>query len=163
INIGFTTKPHGIDGTIVMKIEGDFEENLLKREFLFLSIDETLIPFFVDEFRISGDSAFIKFEGYNSEDDIKKLKARKVYIESELSEKEPDLKMLVGYSFKDKSSGREGNILDFEEYNENLVFKVESDEKEYLLPLNPDFILSIDPEKKCIFMNLPEGIFNLDD
>lgn len=163
INIGFVTKPHGIDGTMMVKTKGDFEEDLLKREFLFLSIDQTIIPFFIEEVRILADSAFIKFEGYYSENEIKILKGREVLIESKTSEKNQDLKMLSGYRFKDEFSGREGVIVDFEEYNENLVFKVESNENEYLLPVSTEFILLIDAEKKFILMNLPDGIFNLED
>jgi 16S rRNA processing protein RimM len=160
--IGFLTKPHGIDGTIVMKIEEDAENDLLKREFLFLSIDNTMIPFFIEDARISGDTAFIKFLDYNSEKDSGQLKGNKVFIESETLGEESQLRMLVGYSFKDNTSGKEGVLTDYEEYNENLVFVVKSNEQEYLLPVNADLILYIDNKKKHILMALPEGIFDLD-
>lgn len=158
---GYITKPHGIDGTMVLKIEGEAEEDLLKREYLFLSIDETMIPFFIDEARISGDTAFIKFLDYNTGEDIKKLKGRKAFIETESMEEESDLKMLAGYGFKDTTSGREGVIIDYEEYNENLVFVVKSSGMEYLIPVNENLISSIDTSKKLIIMILPEGIFDM--
>lgn len=162
--IGYLAKPHGIDGTMILRIEGEFEEELTEREFLFVSIDKTNIPFLVEEVRVAGDMAYVRFADYSSEDKIQFLKSREVRISSDYEPgKLPDPGFLEGFNFTDITSGKEGRILSFEENENNPLFHVISENQEYLIPVNEDFIVFIDNNNNLINLVLPEGLFDLED
>ena len=160
--IGYLTKPHGIDGTMNMKTDGNYEDELLEREFLFLSVDGTMIPFSVSEVWVSGEHARVKFTEVSTENDIRLVKGKQVYIPSIQKNSFADPESLEGFEFFDETSGKEGVIKEFEETELNPMLVVESEGKEYLLPFNEDFIIGFDPKARSLRFSLPDGIFDLD-
>jgi len=159
--IGFLAKSHGIDGTMVLRIYGDTEKIPVEKEFLFVSIDKTKIPFFIENIRISGDIAFIKFEGIDSEEKTSLLREKEVYAALESGHDEFDPGILIGYTLLDKSSGISSTITDFTEKSKNPLFTVIYRGKEYLVPVNNDLLIEVDTENKTVVMNLPDGIFHI--
>ncbi len=161
--IGLLSKTHGIHGTMVLRVDGNFKDDLSKGEFLFVSIDATMIPFFIEDIRVVGDDAFIKFADVDSERDATVIKGRSVFIPGKKEERFIDFNSYIGFQVRDENSGRGGLITSYHDQDENPLLVLNSDEKEFLIPVHHEFILSVDEKEKIIIMCLPEGIFDLND
>ena len=70
------------------------------------------------------------------------------------------LEDLVGF---DIVSGEEtiGRIDGFDDSTDNLLFTVDRDGAEILIPASADFIDEVDTDNNKIYMTLPEGLLNL--
>ena len=161
--IGFLIKPHGIDGTMTMRLFGDAETKIEKRESLFVSIDRTNVPFFIEHIRFTGDIAYVKFAEVNSESETFMIKGKYVFIPSDTDDSGVDLEFLAGFLFVDETSGKKGEITGFSDNPVNPLIQVTSGETEYMIPFNDDLIVWIDLQKKMIRMKLPFGIFDMDN
>ncbi len=159
---GFLSKSHGINGTMVLRMERNFEDDLREREFLFVSIDGTMIPFFLEEYKMAGEDAFVKFREINTEKETLVIKGKQVFVSGQ-DQGVFDLQTITGFFFKDETSGKSGIIVEYHEQEENPLFSVKIHEKEYFVPVHQEFITLLDVENEQIIMQLPEGIFDLDD
>jgi 16S rRNA processing protein RimM len=65
----------------------------------------------------------------------------------------------IGYSVEDISLGRIGIIANISRRGQKLLIIDDGTRDGKLVPFVPEFIESIDDEKKCVKTNLPEGIF----
>jgi 16S rRNA processing protein RimM len=161
--IGKLSKSHGIQGTMVLKFEGNFSEDLYEREFLFVSIDATMIPFFIEEIRERGDDAFVKLQYLDSEKDASVVKGCDVYIPTSSKDylSAPDI--LTGYVIRDETTGKEMKIKEYLDQQENPLFVVDLENREYMIPVQEDFIVFMDERKRVLKMKLPEGLFDVDE
>ena len=87
--IGYITKPHGIDGSVVVRLNGLFADDIEPGEPMFIEIDGTLVPFFIEEIRPQTDMAYIKFGFVDSEKDAGKLRTFSLYTYHEKSHHQP--------------------------------------------------------------------------
>lgn len=163
IRIGILSRPHGIDGTMLLRLSGNFEDELLEREFLFVSIDSTMIPFSIEDLRIIGDSAFVRFSEIDLQEKTYILRGKEAFIPRKSNTKSVELQSFKGFAAKDETSGKEGQISGFFDTGNNPLFALESENHEYLIPANPDFFVSVDKKQRILTLRLPDGIFELDD
>ena len=70
---------------------------------------------------------------------------------------------LIGYQIIDKSLGTVGEIVDINDLTENVLFIVDHDGEEIMIPAADDLILEIDDEKETILMDLPQGLVNMEE
>ena len=75
---------------------------------------------------------------------------------------EEDLEF-IGYQLIDKTLGPIGEIVDINDLTENVLFIVEHDGEEIMIPAADDLILDIDDENETILMDLPQGLVNMED
>ncbi len=164
--IGVLKKIHGIHGEYLLKVQNIFPENLEKMELVFIDVDELPVPFFIETLRIKNDeNVFIKFEGINVEEKAREfcgcsVLARKKDIQK-LKNQEIRLDALTGYTIIDQTAGSVGKITEINNNENNPLFIVKTEKKELLIPVNEDFILHLDEEKKEIEMNLPDGLLEI--
>jgi 16S rRNA processing protein RimM len=64
----------------------------------------------------------------------------------------------AGFLVVDKAGGGQYNVTDFFDHPENPVLLLEDEGREVMLPLNADYILSLDKQKKVIEAAFPEGL-----
>jgi len=169
VKVGFIQKPHGIHGELVIRFQEEFYETIEESPTLFLEIDNLLVPYFIAEEGLrfkSGESVITQLEWIDSDKKAKELCGLSVFvdqddvieIEDELSPNE-----LVGYQLYDVSLGRIGEINDVHDYAGNLLLSVNYKGKEALVPLNENLIVRIDEDNREIELQIPEGLFDLDD
>lgn len=169
IKIGFTQKPHGIHGELVIRFEPEFYETLEECPSLFLEIDELLVPYFIsgEELRFkSGESVIVKFEWVDSDKKAKELCGLSVYVgKADVVEQEDNFppSALIGYQLYDNTLGRIGEITEVSDYSGNLLLSVEYNGEECLVPFNEDLLIRFDEDLREIEMDLPEGLFSLND
>ena len=78
---------------------------------------------------------------------------------------EPDtdraaLRAITGYKVFDSEHGEIGVVDHIEESTNNPLLVIHSGKKEILLPLNGDFVESIDHEKREVHIDAPEGLID---
>ncbi len=163
--IGYITKPHGIDGSVVVRLNGPFADDIEPGEPMFIEIDGTLVPFFVDEIRPLTDMAYIKFGFVDSEKDAGKLRTFSVYTYHEKSDHQPFqlswAASLQGYRIVDENSGYSAIIDEYIDNPANPLFVVQMNDREVFIPVQEDFVVRINRKKKILYVNLPEGLTDL--
>ena len=71
-------------------------------------------------------------------------------------------KKYVNFEIHDKILGKIGIIEEIIEYPQQEMAAIKFQEKEVLIPLNEQLILTIDAENKVIEMDLPDGLLELE-
>jgi len=164
--IGYILKPHGKSGQVIIRLNGDFADEIEPGEPLFLEIDETIVPFFIEEVEAFSDKAFVKLEYLESVDEIRQYAGSKVYIKT--TEKLRRLLIsttsasdYIGYKVSDVNSGLSGTVTGIINTPSNPLFELDDRGKHFYIPIQADLIMNIDKRKKIIRMNLPEGFADI--
>ena len=162
ILLGRITKVSGYEGTVNVRVEKIFFENIPFMESVFLEIEGKLVPFFVSELEYSGaDILKLTFEGYESVDKIDEFTGCRIFLTTDIldSDKTDDIKDLVGYKVKVQDKRFLGLIKEVIPNSGQWLLSVLSEQdKEILIPFNDHFILGIDKKKKILTMDIPEGL-----
>jgi 16S rRNA processing protein RimM len=169
IKVGYVQKPHGIHGDLVIRFEPEFGETLEEYPTLFMEIDRLLVPYFISDEGLrfkSGETVITQLEWVDSDKKAKDLCGLSVYVKQEdviESEDEMSPNALIGYKLYDESLGLIGEINDVKDFAGNLLLSVEYQGKEALVPINEDFILRLDEDRREIELRIPDGLFDLDE
>lgn len=162
--VGFFRKTHGVNGELVLEYETHFENSIEIATRFFVELEGLLVPFFVidDGFRFKTENtAILALDNVESEKYAKRMVGQSVYLfkneiindPSELVDSE-----LIDYLLYDEVYGKVGKIEEVNDYSGNVVFTVDFNGKEFLVPFNEDFFISIDKNKKSITLKIPEGL-----
>lgn len=163
LQVGHTQKPYGIRGEIMVLFhKAEYAE--LDVEYYFLEIDGIPVPFFVEEFTFVTDvSARVKFEDVNDEKTASRYVSMEVFLPRDVMnavhpQDSDDWEFFVGYTIVDQHGETLGVIREVDSTTLNVLFIVQHEESELLIPATEDFIVAIDTEKKLLEMFLPEGL-----
>ncbi len=162
--IGYFKKTHGVRGELVLEFEPQYELSIENTDRYFVEIDGLLVPFFLVEegFRYkTDDTAILTFDGVETEKYAKRLVGCSVYLFSDEIQLEPDAESdnrFEGFTLWDTTLGKIGKIEHIDDYSGNIVFTVNYNGNELLVPFNEDFLIEIDTNKKTIQLELPEGL-----
>ena len=160
--IGKLGKTHGVRGEISFLFDDDVFDRV-DADYLILSIDDILVPFFIEEYRFKTDSnALMKFEGIDTQDRARELTGCEVYFPHELADSDEDTiswAAIVGFDITDADSNRTiGRIAAVDDSTINILFELEDGR---LIPASEDLITAIDQQARTITMRLPDGLLNL--
>ncbi len=162
--IGYIQKSHGVKGELALAlIDGVYSEDF-DLEFIFLEIDNGLVPFYVESTRTkSSRNILVKLETVDTETRASELCGTEVFIKSTLlnSESELPTNAFIGYKVTDAHKGFIGEITEIQEIANNPLFALNFEGKEILFPINPDFIVAVDDSEKTLNVNLPDGLIDL--
>lgn len=163
IRIGKTVKTHGINGEVLIKFEaGKTPAN--ESEPVFLDFEGIQVPFFIVSLRSSIDTEwFVIFEEVNDKTKAEKLLGRAVYVHQDnlaLNEDEFSLDTLTGYDVIDKKQGRVGVLSLIQKGAQDLMI-IDNNGEEILIPFVEDFLVEINPDKKQIIVETPDGLLDL--
>ncbi len=126
-----------------------------------------MVPFFIESIRGGDEMAFVKMEFASVGDELDRLRGKEVLIESKDTGREnypqPAGSSFTGWVLRDRKSSFSGTIIDFLGENTNPLFLLEMEGKQYYIPMQDEFIIKIDKKRKIIFMDLPEGIFGINE
>ena len=163
---GKISKPYGLQGEVNVILEPRTGNNIEPDNPLFIDIDGQRVPFFVEEVElVSTEQAIIKFEFINSLEEAREISGCVLYFDPRHQPEDKggakDLSTLVGYNATDKLIGPLGLISEYLPHAMNPLFIIKTEDREIMVPAVWDFIEHIDPEKKLLHFNLPEGITSL--
>jgi 16S rRNA processing protein RimM len=165
ILLGRITKISGYEGAVAVKLEKSFTENIPRLESVFLEIDGKPVPFFISEYEYSGaDILKLRFEGYESIEKISEFTGCNVYLTSAPSESndtdDPD--SFIGYSVKISNDNLLGSVTDVIRNSGQWLLVITSPQnKEILIPLHEDFVVTLDDKNKILELDIPDGLIDL--
>ena len=184
LQVAQVLKSNGTDGELVMGFREIAPEDINLKEPVFIYFDGLPVPFFIESFTKRGNTkALVHLTGISSMEDVEDITGKIVYVAEdslpELTLEEDGYAALVGWTVLtptgDFSTSLEmtreelemseepelvevGEITDFVDIPNNPCIEVETENGAVMIPLNEDFILSVDPEYREIIMQIPEGL-----
>lgn len=162
VKIGYISKTHGLKGECVLKMEGDtfFDEEAINA--VFLDLNGSKAPFFIEDLSWNNSAYIIKLEGVNKVEEAKRLIGKVCLIDSQyLVENESSLSKYVGYHLIEKEFGDLGQIEEILDQTNNILIRLTYQEKEILLPFAEDLISQLDDENKKMYYSAPQGLISM--
>jgi len=160
--LGKISKVNGFNGSVSVKLEKSFIENIPAMESVFLEIDGKPVPFFISSSEYAGgDILKLKFEGYNSYEKVFDFVGNKIFLATIHENYIPDHKpvSISGYSVLSQDNNLIGSVTEIiQNPGHDLLKVVSPDKKEILIPYHEDFIIRLDDRGKTILVKLPEGL-----
>ncbi|MFZ1750858.1 MAG: hypothetical protein WAU01_11730 [Saprospiraceae bacterium] len=163
--IGSVLKPVGTLGEIKVNIDDDFVEDFVVSDHFFVRINGAYVPYFIEDIRET-NHLLIKIEEVDSPEDASVFTLKDIFlsthkITSTSYSDQKDKSSLVGYSVKDYENDL-GVIQEVNIFPKQIMATIVGDnQKSMLIPLADGLISSIDRHKRCIYMELPEGLREL--
>lgn len=163
--IGKVNKPHGINGEMSFTFTTDVFDTEEASYFIF-EMEGILVPFFIESYRFRTEStALLTLNGIESEEAAKEFSGKTIYLPNSFQEKveesEITIEYFIGFEAIDETEGSLGIISSIDQTTENVLFVIEKNDDDLLIPASDDFITEIDHEEKKIYMQIPEGLLDL--
>lgn len=159
--IGVINKPHGIKGEVSFTFTDDIFDRV-DCDYLILLMDGILVPFFMKEYRFRSDTvALVKFEGIDTAEQARRFTNVEVYFPKKFMDEQEDVtswNFFIGFRVEDVHHGYLGEITNVDDTTLNVLFAIEKDGEELLLPAHEEFIIDLDREKKVMKVNVPDGL-----
>ncbi len=159
--IGRLGKAHGVKGEVSFQFDDDVFDRT-DADYLILSIDGILIPFFMEEYRFRSDAlALVKFCDIDTQERASELTGCDVFFPRALAEEDdtPTLTSLVGFDLVEaKGDKKVGTIAAIDDSTANVLFELEDGR---LIPATDDLITDINTKERTIIMEIPDGLLEL--
>lgn len=163
LEIGYISKTHGLKGHVVLRVKTDIIIDTEQIASVFLDINGSQVPYFIEEIKNFNQGYLIKFETIDSVELSKKLIGKTAYaLENFILEDEESLAYFIGYVVIDSKHGNIGTIVDIDDKTENVVITVAHPSgAEIILPFNDELLNEIDDDLKTVNLNAPDGLIDL--
>ena len=159
--IGVINKPHGVKGEVSFTFTDDIFDRV-DCDYLILLMDGILVPFFMEEYRFRSDNvALVKFEDIDTTEQARKFTNVEVYFPKKFMDEQEDVtswNFFIGFRVEDVHHGYLGEITDVDDTTINVLFSIEKDGEELLLPAHEEFIIDLDRKKKVMKVDVPDGL-----
>jgi len=168
--IGYTSKIHGKNGEITIKLDVDFFEECKKLESVFIQLNKTdtsLIPFFISKSQFQNNGTFrVKLDDVDGIADAKPLIGKGVYIFNTvlptLSDNQFYHHEVADFKIIDSNYGEVGKLQQILNFPKQAIFEVlHATGKEVLIPIAKDIIDTVNRENKTITVTTPDGLIEL--
>jgi len=166
--IGTTKKSHGVHGELKVEIDEVYEDLFLHTDRVFLELRGTMQPFFIENIRGQAD-LIVQFDDVQSPEEARLLLGRGIFlpageIPAELDEpavEGPEYARITGYLVVDQHAGEIGMVREVLEMPQQELASVLYQNREILIPLNVQFVKTVDDAAKQVLVDLPEGLLAL--
>jgi len=164
ILLGRIQKVQGYDGTLSVKLERDFTEDISDMESVFIEYEGEPVPFFISSMEDEGgDILKLRLEGYDTYDKASMFAGCRISMTSGPRREEGDDNSgLTGFTVI-LSDLRIAGVIEeiIQNPGQDLLRILSPEKKEILVPLHSDLITGINKKERTIFMNLPEGLIEI--
>ncbi len=163
------SKTFGINGELTIRLYNNFPDEIDFQEPMFILVNGLLVPFFFSHFAKRGTSkATIIFDDIDSEYRASELLGAEILFHCPKSEPQLDgelyMEDLAGFELIDSRSGENYKIIEYIDSEFNPIFEVEaSDGQSYFIPAHDDLIEEIDIQGKRLIIEVPEGVFEINN
>ncbi|GAA4232951.1 ribosome maturation factor RimM [Postechiella marina] len=164
--LGKIVRKYSFKGELLIKLDTDQPDIYENLDAMFIDVRKTLIPFFIESSQLhKSDLLRVQFEDVTTEADADSLMKSDVYLPLELLPKLEGNKFyfheVIGFTMEDKNYGKVGTITGINDSTAQALFEVENNGNEILIPMNDEFILTVDRKNKSILVETPEGLIDL--
>jgi 16S rRNA processing protein RimM len=163
--LGKVIKTHGYRGELVFLLETDQPGSYAGLKVVFINMEQSLVPWFIEDIQIKEDLAVVKLE------DISEPELARSFVKKELYLPLDDLQKLdgndfyfhelVGFNVTDEEYGEIGKVEEILERPEQDLIRIMNGKKEILVPLTDEIILDIDRKNKILHLDTPPGLIDL--
>jgi len=168
IALGKILKVCGNDGSVTVKLERQFIENIPEMESVFVMTEGRPVPFFLSgTIYNGGETAVVKFDGYDSIDRVKEFCGCSLFLTSTAGNATDDQAIAVvikGFTVMLPDKTIAGTVTSVIENPAQWLLVVTSPSgKELLIPLHEDLIRKVNRRTRVIVMDIPEGLAEIND
>jgi len=162
-HIGTLIKPRGYKGELLLKGNPEIIRELKQGIPLFIEISGQRVPFFIEELShdLLGEKCIVRLEFIESDVEARRYTGCEVFNSavSQLDRRSEILDVdYAGFTVIDVTNDKKYTVADFYDNPGNPVLLLKSEGKEVMLPVNADFILSVDISGKMIKAAFPDGL-----
>jgi 16S rRNA processing protein RimM len=164
-NLGYVAKRVGNKGELAFVLDVDDPSRYKKLKSVFLELNATLVPFFIQNVHLRGNTAVVSLEGIDTIDKAEELIKSSLYLPLNML---PPLKgkkfyfhEVPGFTVVDKNFGEVGIIEKVLDFPQQAIFQIKRGEQEILIPAKEEFIIRIDRNAKQIELQAPEGLIDI--
>ena len=165
ILLGQISKVSGYQGAVYVILEKEFSENKPAMESVFLEIEGKQVPFFISNSEFTGTGTLkLKFEGYDTVERIGEFTGCRVFLTTSVPEDKTveDIQTLREFKVIVEGNKLLGSVTEvIPNPGQWLLNILSTEKKNILIPFHEHFIVSIDKAKKTIFMDIPEGLIDI--
>ncbi len=164
--LGKIVKKYSFKGEILAKLDTDQPGLYEKLDAIFLDLKNNLVPFFIEKSQLHKSNLLrVKFEDVDTEADADSLIKTDLYLPLELLPKLDGNKFyyheVIGFNITDKNYGDVGVVTGINDSTSQALFEIDKNGTNILIPMNDEFILEVNRDKKTIIVETPEGLIDL--
>ena len=168
--LGYTSKVHGKQGNLIVKLDVDFPEEYKNLESVFIQLnkkDSSLVPFFITDAQLLNNNTLkISIENICSIDEAKPLVGKELYLPlntlPQLAGTQFYYHEVINFNVIDSEKGAIGKITRILDYPTQAILEIQDEQKqEILIPITDDIITKVDRTNETIEITSPEGLIDL--
>lgn len=164
--LGKIVSKYSFRGEVLVKLDTDEPEVYEQMESVFVSIGNSLVPFFIEQCRLHKSNLLrLRLEEITDEAGADSLMGAGLYLPLSMLPKLSGNKFyyheVVGFHLIDEKHGPIGTITGINDRASQALFEAEKDGKSLLIPVNDDIIIKVDRKNKAIHVRTPEGLVDL--
>ena len=173
IEVGYITKLHGLKGEMQATVTDPVFDEVKKCPYLVCQLDGIYVPFFIQNYRFRSDtSMLLTFEDIDTQEKAQPFCGQTLYFDRRCftmqEAKDYDAAVeeelgYIGYQLIDTELGLIGEITGIDDQTANVLFLVDRNGEELMIPAADDLVEEIDDEARTILMHLPVGLINMDE
>lgn len=163
--LGKITRKHGLSGNVVLKLDTDQPEFYNKMESMFVEINGLLVPFFIEKQQWSKrDAKIILFKNVN-ETVVEQLIGKNVFMPlsslPQLTGNQFYYHEVIAFQIVDAKGRFCGIIKEINDQTAQHYFILNLNDREVIIPVIKDWIVSVERKNQIIQMELPEGLIEI--
>lgn len=162
--VGVIANTHGIRGEVKVFPTTENPKRFEWLKEVLLDTGKEKLPLEITQVRFFKNLVILKFKGIDNINEIEKYKGKDLYVTREnaipLEEDEYYIADILGAVVNTEEGKEFGVLKDVLETGANLVYVVEHEGKEVLLPVIPDCIKEINTEEKKVVVHILPGLLD---
>ncbi|MCO4854348.1 MAG: 16S rRNA processing protein RimM [Flavobacteriaceae bacterium] len=164
--LGRIVSKYSFKGEVLIKLDADEPELYDNMESVFVSLRDSLVPFFIEKCSLHKSSLLrVRFEAVEDEAAADKIMGAELFLPLSLLPKLSGNKFyyheIIGFTLLDKIHGNIGEITAVNDSVSQALFIAKKGDKELLIPITDQIITKVDRENKTIEVSTPEGLVAL--
>ena len=165
LQVGAITSTHGVHGEVKVFPTTDDVKRFSKLKEVELETPTGTTTLHIKGVKYFKQFAILKFEEYDSLNDVESIKGRKLFVTRKnavkLQKDEYFIADLIGMKVVDPEMQVEGELMDVLQTGANDVYDITlSDGRNFLLPAIADCIKKVDMKERVITIHILEGLLD---
>jgi 16S rRNA processing protein RimM len=154
----------GVKGEIKIRSFARTAEEFEGLQQTFIGKNETATePCVIESVRMRGDDIYLKIKGIEDRTTAEPFRTFYLFVEESQKKQLPEEKFfiddLIGCVLVSEEGKEFGTVISVDALPAQMVYTVKTSNGDVMFPAVPEFVLSVDVEKKEIVVRPPEGLF----
>ncbi len=164
-SIGKLVAAHGISGELILKHALGKKTSLKGLETLFIELRKgELLPYFIVTAKAKNEQEIVlQLEGISTREAAQKLVSKECWLTEEAFQEYAAAHASIsflGFTIFNENENL-GEVLEVIEQPHQVLCRIDLNGKEALLPVHQDSLLEVDPRKKILRVQLPDGLLDI--